>query len=88
LKEHADKNLSGVPNLQIWMLLRSLKDKDLVELVFNWYTNTHLTSRQYYYYYLKTEGAKYLREKLGLDNIRAGKDAPVLVPQTFRPTNK
>ena len=44
--------------------------------------------RQYYYYYLKTEGAKYLRENLGLDNLRAGKDAPLLVPQTFRPTNK
>jgi len=26
----------GIPNLQVWMLLRSLKDKDLVELTFSW----------------------------------------------------
>jgi small subunit ribosomal protein S10e len=45
-----------VKNLEVWMLMRSMKDKDLVELVFNW---------QYYYYYLKNEGVKYLRDKLG-----------------------
>ena len=36
-----------IPNLFVWMLLRSIKDKDLVEVVFSW---------QYYYYYLKNEG--------------------------------
>ena len=25
-----------VKNLEVWMLLRSMKDKDLVELVFSW----------------------------------------------------
>lgn len=54
LPEH---NETKVRNLEVWMLLRSMKDKDLVELVFSW---------QYYYYYLKNEGVKYLRDKLGL----------------------
>lgn len=38
LPVHAD---TEVPNLHVWMLLRSLKDKALVTLTFNW---------QYYYY--------------------------------------
>jgi len=33
LPKHAD---TDVPNLYVWMLLRSLKDRDLVEVVFNW----------------------------------------------------
>lgn len=53
LPVHAE---TKVKNLEVWMLLRSMKDKDLVELVFSW---------QYYYYYLKNEGVKYLRDKLG-----------------------
>lgn len=48
---------TGVKNLEVWMLLRSLKDKQLVDLVFSW---------QYYYYYLKAEGVKYVRDKLGI----------------------
>ena len=48
---------TGVPNLQVWMLLRSLKDKGHVELIFNW---------QYYYYFLNENGKKYLAEFLGL----------------------
>jgi small subunit ribosomal protein S10e len=54
------------------MLLRSLKDRDLVELVFNW---------QYYYYYVKNEGVTHLREYLGIleDNI---------APITFKNTRK
>jgi small subunit ribosomal protein S10e len=47
-----------VPNLHVWMLLRSLKDRDYVELIFSW---------QYYYYFLKNEGKKYLCEFLGLN---------------------
>ena len=34
-----------VPNLLVWMMLRSLKDKDKVDLVFNW---------GYFYYYIKS----------------------------------
>jgi small subunit ribosomal protein S10e len=34
---------TAVPNLQVWMLLRSLKDRGYVELIFNW---------QYFYYFL------------------------------------
>lgn len=42
-----------VPNIQVWMLLRSLKDRGLVELVFSW---------QYFYYFLNAEGKKFLAE--------------------------
>ena len=34
---------TGVPNIHVRMLLRSLKDRGLVELTFNW---------QYFYYFL------------------------------------
>ena len=34
---------TNVPNIQVWMILRSLKDRGLVDLVFNW---------QYFYYFL------------------------------------
>ena len=54
LKEHKD---TKVPNLHAWMLLRSLLSRNCVELVFNW---------NHYYYYLKTEGVKFLREALGI----------------------
>jgi hypothetical protein len=43
------------------MLMRSLKDRDYVTLVFNW---------QYYYYFLNAEGHAYLTGFLGLtDNV-------------------
>lgn len=48
---------TGVPNIHVRMLLRSLKDRGLVELTFNW---------QYFYYFLNAEGKKYLSEFLGL----------------------
>ena len=48
---------TNVPNIQVWMILRSLKDRGLVELVFNW---------QYFYYFLNAEGKKYISESLGL----------------------
>ena len=48
---------TGVSNIQVRMLLRSLKDRGFVELVFNW---------QYFYYFLNAEGKKYVSEFLGL----------------------
>ncbi len=48
---------TDVPNIQVWMLLKSLKDRGFVELVFNW---------QYFYYFLNQEGKKYISEFLGL----------------------
>lgn len=54
LTPHKD---TDVPNLYVWMLLRSLKSKDFVELVFNW---------QYNYFFLNNEGTKYLNEFLGI----------------------
>ena len=54
LTPHKD---TEIPNLHVWMLLRSLKSRDFVELVFNW---------QYYYYFLNNEGKKYLNDFLGI----------------------
>ena len=48
---------TGVANIHVRMLLRSLKDRGFVELVFNW---------QYFYYFLNAEGKKYVSEFLGL----------------------
>lgn len=71
---------TGVKNLEVWMLLRSLRDKKLVDLVFSW---------QYYYYYLKAEGVKYVRDKLGnnvlLIFIGIVED---VIPATFKKADK
>lgn len=48
---------TGVQNIHVRMLLRSLKDRGYVDLVFNW---------QYFYYFLNAEGKKYISEYLGL----------------------
>jgi small subunit ribosomal protein S10e len=48
---------TNVPNIHVRTLLRSLKDRGLVDLVFNW---------QYYYYFINNEGKKFLTESLGL----------------------
>lgn len=54
------------------MVLRSLKDKNHVDLVFNW---------AHYYYYVKTEGVAFLRDELGIveENV---------APITFKNTKK
>merc|ERR1712159_116723 len=51
---------------------RSLKDKNHVDLVFNW---------AHYYYYVKTEGVAFLRDELGIveENV---------APITFKNTKK
>jgi hypothetical protein len=48
---------TSVPNIHVRLLLRSLKDRGLVELVFSW---------QYYYYFINEQGKKYLSEYLNL----------------------
>ncbi|MCL4122095.1 UNVERIFIED_CONTAM: hypothetical protein GTU68_055315 [Idotea baltica] len=48
---------TNVPNIQVWMVLRSLKDRGFVDVVFSW---------QYYYYFLNAEGKKFIAEYLGL----------------------
>lgn len=48
---------TNVANIEVRMLLRSLKDRGFVDLVFNW---------QYFYYFVNNEGKKYLSEFLGL----------------------
>ena len=73
LPVHAE---TGVKNLEVWMLLRSLRDKKLVDLVFSW---------QYYYYYLKAEGVKYVRDKLGTSKSSILK---ALLKMLFQPLSK
>ena len=48
---------TNVPNIQVWMLLRSLKDRGMVDIIFNW---------QWFYFFLNEEGKKYLAEFLNL----------------------
>lgn len=48
---------TNIPNIHVRVLLRSLKDRGFVELVFSW---------QYFYYFINNEGKKYLSEYLGL----------------------
>lgn len=58
-KDFTSQNHKGIniPNIHVRSLLRSLKDRGFVELVFNW---------QYYYYFINNEGKKYLSEFLNL----------------------
>ena len=48
---------TNVSNIQVWMLMRSLKDRGMVELIFNW---------QWYYFFLNEEGKKHISEFLNL----------------------
>ena len=48
---------TNVPNIHARLLLRSLKDRGLVELVFSW---------QYFYYFINEQGKKYLSDFLNL----------------------
>ncbi|EGR28291.1 hypothetical protein IMG5_179480, partial [Ichthyophthirius multifiliis] len=59
---------TGVPNLHCYILLRSLKDRGLMEEVYNW---------GFTYLYLNLKGCEYLKEKLGIsaDNV---------IPNTFK----
>jgi len=68
LPEHKD---TGVPNLHAMMLLKSLHSKNYVELVFCWH---------HFYYFVKTEGIKYLRGVLGIPDE--------VVPLTYKKTKK
>ena len=73
LKKDFTKNkheATGVPNLHVWMLLRSLHSRDYVELVFNW---------RHYYYSINNKGVEYLREKLGITETN-------VVPETYKKT--
>merc|ERR1712137_230200 len=52
--EHKD---TGLPNLKVWMLARTMHSKGYLDLTYSW---------QYYYYTLNDEGIEYLRKKLGI----------------------
>ncbi len=49
--------IEDVPNLEVLMLMKSMKSRDFVRETFNW---------QYYYYYLLPSGIEHLREYLRL----------------------
>jgi len=66
--EHKD---TAVPNIQAMMMLRSLHSRNYVELVYNWH---------HYYYFVKTEGVKFLRGHLGIPEE--------VVPITHKKTKK
>jgi len=61
-----------VPNLHVWVMMRSLKSRGVLEEVFNW---------RHHYFTVKSEGLKVLRDALGIveENI---------VPITFKKTKK
>lgn len=48
---------TNIPNLHARKLMRSLKDRGFVELVFSW---------QHFYYFITKEGKNYLSEYLNL----------------------
>lgn len=52
--KHAD---TGVDNLKVWMLTRSLHSKGHVDVVFSW---------RHYYYTLNNQGITYIKSKLGI----------------------
>ena len=57
--------MEGVPNLQVWKLMQSLKSKGYVRETYNW---------RYLYYYLENEGIEYLREYLGITDANVVPD--------------
>ncbi|KRW99836.1 hypothetical protein PPERSA_10955 [Pseudocohnilembus persalinus] len=67
-KQESHEELKGIPNLHVHLLLRSLKDRDLVNIVFNW---------QYSYYFIKDNGVTELRKALGISEQS-------IAPKTFK----
>ena len=61
-----------MPNLHVWLMMRSLKSKGVVEEVFNW---------RHHYFTVKSEGLKVLRDALGIVEQN-------VVPITFKKTKK
>jgi len=47
----------NIPNIHCFLVMRSLKSRKYVTEIFTW---------QWHYYFLKSEGVKFLREYLGL----------------------
>lgn len=57
-KDYTSKNaILEIPNINCFLVLRSLKSRKFTTEIFSW---------QWHYYFLTTEGVKYLREYLGL----------------------
>lgn len=48
---------TGLENLKVWIMLKTLKSKGFVDLVFSW---------RHYYYTLNTAGINYIKAKLGI----------------------
>jgi small subunit ribosomal protein S10e len=56
--EQEHPNIKGVQPIKVWMLLRSLKSKDLVTELFNW---------NHFYFFLKKEGLDFVRQHLHIE---------------------
>ena len=72
------EEIEDVTNLEVLMLMKSMKSRELVRETFNW---------QYYYYYLEPKGIEYLREYLHLpeDIIPATLKKPAARPARAGP---
>ncbi|KAL6784663.1 RPS10 [Auxenochlorella protothecoides x Auxenochlorella symbiontica] len=57
LKQHPEKDLEGVSNLEVIKLLQSLRSKELVTERYAW---------RHFYWFLTDSGIEYLREYLNL----------------------
>lgn len=51
------QHITTVPNLQVMMIVKSLKSRGCLTLCYNW---------GWFYYFLTAEGVKYLIQELGL----------------------
>ena len=50
---------TGIDNLKVWMLLRSLQSKGYLEVIFSW---------RHYYYTVNAEGISYIKGVLGVSD--------------------
>ena len=67
-KDYSNKNEnSDIPNINCFLVMRSLLSRKFVTEIFSW---------QWHYYFLTTDGAKYLRTYLGLPDT--------IIPKTMR----
>ena len=55
---HGEHRDTGVDNLKVWMLVRSLQSKGYVEVLFSWRS---------YYCTITNNGIAYIKEKLGIE---------------------
>ncbi|KAL6784662.1 RPS10 [Auxenochlorella protothecoides x Auxenochlorella symbiontica] len=75
LKQHPEKDLEGVSNLEVIKLLQSLRSKELVTERYAW---------RHFYWFLTDSGIEYLREYLNLP----AEVVPATLMKSTRPLEK